>query len=172
MQLYICNHEDNVPSWWSPQWLCGNSCTLAHDVQFILVITRRAHCFHDCIYITPILLLWVLSTLRVADHLWPLILRSFLSLLRTLCNRTSRVQVHELPQSHCGDSREGTLFSWLFSTISSKSFFAGWPSWNSKGCWSYINWNNSSFWPHQKRILLDQKPSSWWFEPWKWLLIC
>ena len=24
---------------------------------------------------------------------------------------TSRTQVHELPQSHCGDKREGTLFS-------------------------------------------------------------
>ena len=36
------------------------------------VITRRAHCFHDCIYINPILLLWDLSTLCVVDHLWPL----------------------------------------------------------------------------------------------------
>ena len=25
---YICNHENNVPSRLSPQWLCGNSCTL------------------------------------------------------------------------------------------------------------------------------------------------
>ena len=28
-----------------------------------------------------------------------------------MCNRTSCAQVHELPQSHCGDNREGTLFS-------------------------------------------------------------
>ena len=28
-----------------------------------------------------------------------------------MMNRTSCVQVHELPQSHCGDNREGTLFS-------------------------------------------------------------
>ena len=41
----------------SPQWLCGNSCTWAHDVRF------------------------------------------------------SCAQVHELPQSHCGDNRESTLFS-------------------------------------------------------------
>ena len=27
--------------------------------------------------------------------------------------RTSCAQVHELPQSHCGDNREGTLFSLL-----------------------------------------------------------
>ena len=47
--MYICNHENNVPSRLSPQWLCDNSCTWA--------------------------------------------------------------QVHELPQSHCGDNREGTLFS-------------------------------------------------------------
>ena len=26
-------------------------------------------------------------------------------------NRTSCAQVHQLPQSHCGDNREGTLFS-------------------------------------------------------------
>ena len=29
----------------------------------------------------------------------------------THANRTSCAQVHELPQSHCGDNREGTLFS-------------------------------------------------------------
>ena len=54
----MCNHENNVPSRLSPQWLCGNSCTWAHDD-----------------------------------------------------NRTSCAQVHELPQSHCGDNREDTLFS-------------------------------------------------------------
>ena len=27
------------------------------------------------------------------------------------CHRTSCAQVHELPQSHCGDNWEGTLFS-------------------------------------------------------------
>ena len=26
-------------------------------------------------------------------------------------HRTSCAQVHELPQGHCGDNREGTLFS-------------------------------------------------------------
>ena len=29
----------------------------------------------------------------------------------TVPNRTSCAQVHELPQSHCGDNWEGTLFS-------------------------------------------------------------
>ena len=33
--------------------------------------------------------------------------------LGTTCNRTSCAQVHGLPQSHCGDNREGTLVSWL-----------------------------------------------------------
>ena len=36
----ICNHENNVPSWLSPQWLCGNSCTCAlgqiDDIRFII----------------------------------------------------------------------------------------------------------------------------------------
>ena len=31
--------------------------------------------------------------------------------LRHMMNRTSCAQVHELPQSHCGNNREGTLFS-------------------------------------------------------------
>ena len=35
----------------SPQWLCGNSCTSAHRMMYIMVITGRTHCFHDCIYI-------------------------------------------------------------------------------------------------------------------------
>ena len=30
-----------------------------------------------------------------------------------LYNQTSCVQVHELRQSHCGDNRDATLFSWL-----------------------------------------------------------
>ena len=30
-----------------------------------------------------------------------------------MCDRTSCAQVHELPQSHCGDNWEGTLFLWL-----------------------------------------------------------
>ena len=33
-----------------------------------------------------------------------------LFLLVMMTNRTSCAQEHELPQSHCGDNREGTLF--------------------------------------------------------------
>ena len=76
--IYICNHENNVLSRLSPQWFCGNSCTWAtvNHVpkcischKAIVVITGRTHCFHDCIYITLILLLRDLSTLCVVDHL-------------------------------------------------------------------------------------------------------
>ena len=35
----------------------------------------------------------------------------FGSLVPTRYNRTSYVQVYELPQSHCSDNRKGTLFS-------------------------------------------------------------
>ena len=48
-----------MPSRLSPQWLCGNF----GDNHF--VITGRAHCFHDNIYITLVLLLWDLSTLYI-----------------------------------------------------------------------------------------------------------
>ena len=35
--IHICNHENNVLSRLSPQWLCGNSCTWTHDVRFIMM---------------------------------------------------------------------------------------------------------------------------------------
>ena len=35
--IYMCNHESYVPSRLSPQWLCGNSCTWAHDVRYIYI---------------------------------------------------------------------------------------------------------------------------------------
>ena len=38
---YTCNHENNVPSWLSPQWVCGNSCTWAHDVRLHIASTNE-----------------------------------------------------------------------------------------------------------------------------------
>ena len=38
----------------------------------------------------------------------------FGSLVLAMCNRTSCSKGHELPQNHCGDNLEGTLFSWLY----------------------------------------------------------
>ena len=52
---------------------------------------------YDHLYYTPCLACWVL----------------FGSLVPAMCNRISCAQVHELPQSHCCDNREGILFSWL-----------------------------------------------------------
>ena len=34
----MCNHKNNMSFWLSPQWLCGNSCTWAHDVQCNCII--------------------------------------------------------------------------------------------------------------------------------------
>ena len=58
--IYMQSWEQCAPFQWSPQWLCDNSCTWAHDVHHvpkcmsyhkaIVVITRRAHYFHDCIW--------------------------------------------------------------------------------------------------------------------------
>ena len=41
MCVCICNHENNVPSRLSPQWLCCNSCTWKHDVR----LNQRAFIF-------------------------------------------------------------------------------------------------------------------------------
>ena len=56
---YIYNNENNVPSQLVLQWLCGNLlCVQMHDChKAIVMITRRLHYFHDCIYIILILLL-------------------------------------------------------------------------------------------------------------------
>ena len=68
-------------------------CMSCHKV--IVVITGRTHCFHDCMYITPILLLWDLSTVCIMNHLWPLMLRSLLCLLSTFWFiGTSNVYTH------------------------------------------------------------------------------
>ena len=57
-------------------------CMCCHKA--IVVITRRAHHFHDCIYHILILLWWDFSTLCIIDHLWPFILHSLPGLLSTL----------------------------------------------------------------------------------------
>ena len=35
------DHENNVPSRFSPQWLCGNSLTWAHDVRLYIDGTNK-----------------------------------------------------------------------------------------------------------------------------------
>ena len=45
MYIYILYmlyyHKNNVPSRLSPQWLCGNSCTWAHDVRLHIAGTNE-----------------------------------------------------------------------------------------------------------------------------------
>ena len=76
---YFCSYSNDHP-FWTPfgslvPVICNCTlCAQMHELpQAIVVIPGRAHCFHDCIYITLILLLWDLSTLCVVDHLWPLV---------------------------------------------------------------------------------------------------
>ena len=44
---------------------------------------------------------------------YQLFVETYFHIMYIYINRISRAQVHELPQSHCGDNLEGTLFSWL-----------------------------------------------------------
>ena len=37
----MCNHENNVPSRLSPQYLCGNSCTGAHGLRLHVAATNE-----------------------------------------------------------------------------------------------------------------------------------
>ena len=99
--IHICYHENNVPSPLSPQWLCGNSCTWAHDVHHapkcmschkaIVVITGRPHCFHENIYITLILLFFMKTyILRSSIYLH---LPGYISFIFNLIKR-----LHQIPR--------------------------------------------------------------------------
>ena len=81
-----CNHENNVPSCLSPQWLCYNSNTWAHDVS-----NRTL-----CVYHVPTCTHNRTSSAQVRE-LPP----------------SHWSAVHELPPSHCSDNWDSTLFSLL-----------------------------------------------------------
>ena len=73
----------------------------------IAVITGKTHCFHDYIYITPSCFceIWALChgslmTSYIILHAW---------LVEHSCAQVPRL--HELPQSHCGNNREGIYVS-------------------------------------------------------------
>ena len=76
------------------KWLCGiyhvPKCMSCQEAT--LVVTRKAHSFNDCIYISLILLLWHLSNLCVVDHLKPLItylsIYLFIYLYTYICIKT------------------------------------------------------------------------------------
>ena len=75
---YICKCNELIKTWVKNISYVIHHTQSVHDVpkcmschKDIVVITARAHCFHDSIYIMLILQLWDLSTLCVVDHLWP-----------------------------------------------------------------------------------------------------
>ena len=104
-------------------WELMHKCMSCHKA--IVVITRRAHCFHDCIYITPILLLWDLSTLCVVDHLWPLY----------ICLRTSFGSIRKWQDIY------GPSFSNSKLTIR----VPGWLVWGIRTS-GYLHWNLKHWW--------------------------
>ena len=72
--VYICTYICYIYYIYIQSWKqCAFPVITTMALWQLMVITGRAHCFHDCIYIAPVLLLWDLSTLCVVDHLWPLV---------------------------------------------------------------------------------------------------
>ena len=71
----------------------------------------------------------------------------FVSLVPAMCNHTSFVQVHKLPQSHCGDNQEGTLFSWLHNTLRLSCFWEIWALYSTPllGYKLVSSWLNQTF---------------------------
>ena len=59
--IYICNHENNVPSRLSPQWLCGNSCTWAHNVRLNIYIYIYIYiCIYMCVCVLYYIILYII----------------------------------------------------------------------------------------------------------------
>ena len=76
----IFDYENNVPSQLSPQWLCDNACTWAHDVHHVLkcmsyhkaivVISGRAHWFYNmCVYICICICIYMYIYIHVYIYL-------------------------------------------------------------------------------------------------------
>ena len=57
--IYMCNHENNVPSELSPQQLCGNSCTWAHDIRTLFSITDFEHEAICCMFTIWLFTVWL-----------------------------------------------------------------------------------------------------------------
>ena len=145
--------------------------------------SRDEKFFHGYIYITPMLLLWDLSTLYVVEHLLLLTLRSLFSLLSTIWiiwlfgslvpamhNFTSWSQVHELPRSHCSDNQESILFSWLhiyYTHLASLNFQNSmWCRFNYDPlqivrwlvCWALFGWLVPAMCNHISLAQVDELP--------------
>ena len=109
--IHICKKQDghNIYMYSRKQWALPIITTIVVWQLMHAGIWRTVtHCFSWLhVYITLILLPWDLSTLRIVNHLWLLIIRSLLGLLSSLvpitCNCTSCTHVYELAQNHCGD---------------------------------------------------------------------
>ena len=99
-----------MPSRLSSQWLCGNWCTWAHDVQLHIAGTNEPKSAQKAkrLYYAPCLAFWALFGL----------------LVQAMCNRTWCAHVHELSQSHCGDNRKDTLshcfHDWIYISCKEK----------------------------------------------------
>ena len=52
LNVYISNHENNVPSRSSPQWFCGNSCTRVHHVHHVHHVLECMSCHKAIAVIT------------------------------------------------------------------------------------------------------------------------
>ena len=89
-----------------------------HVYMYVYVYAHVCVCvyirMYKCIYYVYI---YVYIYIYISGHKWSTthrVLKSHRNKVSNLmCNRTSCAQVHGLPQGHCGDSREGTLLSWL-----------------------------------------------------------
>ena len=90
-------------------------CMSCHKT--IVVITARAHCLHDSIYIIPSCFckIWALCVSWITyDYLYyALCLASwalFDSLVPAMSNCTSWAEIHEMQQRHCSDNQESNCF--------------------------------------------------------------
>ena len=85
--------------------------------NYIIYIYYK-YIYYIYIYVYKYIYIYIYKYIYLCMHSWkqctlPVITTKALWQLMHLGNHTSCAQVHELPQSHCDDNLQSTLFSWL-----------------------------------------------------------
>ena len=76
--------------------LCGNSCNWVHDKGYTLLVPMNQRVLNN-----------LSKEYSISGHKW--------SMTHSVpISQKLPHEFHELPQSHCDDNREGTVFSWLY----------------------------------------------------------
>ena len=119
--MYLCNHENNVLSWLSPQWVCGNLYTWTHHVQLHIAGPINQRVLNKLSKENNISIhKW--STTHSAEISQKQDLRNIYAIMKTMCppgyHHNGFVSIHALEDMMYAY----TLFWWLYICCTHLSF--------------------------------------------------